>query len=128
MTVEDMKKLKEGDKIRLIRDVNFDEEAYMGLRGKYESLVRKGREYVFESPSNFRRDCVFTKVFKLRDIDPALADVTPVEGNLLLRAEDIELVRTDYKKAGLCPKCGDEGTFRLMALVCRQGHGLIGGC
>lgn len=31
-------------------------------------------------------------------------------------------------KKDACPKCGDEGEWRAMALVCRQGHGpILGG-
>lgn len=33
----------------------------------------------------------------------------------------------EYKKQGLCPKCGDKGEWRMMALVCRQGHGRFAG-
>lgn len=129
MTIDEMKQLKEGDKIRLIRDVNLDGEAYRGLRGKYESLVKKGREYVFDSISAFgSKGRIYTKTFRLRDIDPALADVEPKEGNLTLLLEDIELVvKKDYKKDGLCPACGDRGEWRMLALFCRAGHGRFAG-
>ena len=33
----------------------------------------------------------------------------------------------EWKTRGLCPKCGELGQFRLMALVC-SSHGVYGGC
>ena len=29
--------------------------------------------------------------------------------------------------SGTCPKCGDDGEWRSLALVCRNGHGVFAG-
>jgi hypothetical protein len=35
--------------------------------------------------------------------------------------------RKEWKEKGLCPRCGDVGEWRMMALYCRKGHGKFAG-
>ena len=53
-----------------------------------------------------------------------LYHVTARGGQRVNFEEDAVAVR---KRDGLCPRCGDAGEWRAMALVCRNGHGTFVG-
>lgn len=36
-------------------------------------------------------------------------------------------LKEQWKKAGLCPECGDVGEWKAMALFCKNGHGHFAG-
>lgn len=47
------------------------------------------------------------------------------EASREIREEDISLasLKDERKKLGLCQECGDAGSWHVMALFCRNGHG-----
>lgn len=40
---------------------------------------------------------------------------------------EFKLKCNEWKEKGFCPRCGDKGEWRAMALFCRNGHGKFAG-
>ena len=43
------------------------------------------------------------------------------------QTRDFPTISAQWKADGLCPKCGDRGEWRSLALVCKNGHGVFAG-
>lgn len=58
-------------------------------------------------------------------IDPKFKNIARTAG-LISQSFNKEMFE-QHKKLGVCPRCGDLGEWRSLALVCRHGHGIFAG-